>query len=298
MNRELTAKRARLLLKRHRVILSERDHAKLLADGSRAAQIILLADESQSGPRLTDAQIAKRLGVTRMKVEYTRTKFAAPHEIQRRVAFSLQRIASDPRRKQLRIEARRRYDAKPANKIKKAEYQKHLPGHVREQKRIYTRAYKRRLEVRLRENERERAWRQTPEGKRQKRVYVERGKGRSNARYRERYRADINFRLRHALRSRLCLALRQGKPREESVTTLIGCSIDELRLHLERLFKSKMTWENHGQWHIDHIIPCSDFDLTDLQARKLCFHFLNLQPLWATENIRKGGRRQLDPTPA
>jgi hypothetical protein len=296
MNRELTAKRARLLLKRHRVVLSEGDRRRLVADDSPAARIILLADESNSGPGLTDEQIAKRLGVTRMKIEYTRVKFAAPHEIKRRTAFALQQMARDPRRQQLRVEARRRYDAKPASKIRKAEYRKTMPSHVREHKRIYTRSYKRRPEVRLRENERERAWRRTPEGKRQKRIYVERRKPRANAKYRERYRTDINFRLRHALRSRIGLVLRQRRPREESVIELIGCSINDLRLHPERLFKPGMTWENHGQWHIDHVVPCAHFDLTDPGARKQCFHFSNLQPLWAAENIRKGGGSKSDRT--
>jgi hypothetical protein len=50
-----------------------------------------------------------------------------------------------------------------------------------------------------------------------------------------------------------------------------------------------MTWENHGKfgWHIDHIIPCASFDLTDLEQQKKCFHYTNFQPLWWRENILK-----------
>lgn len=53
-----------------------------------------------------------------------------------------------------------------------------------------------------------------------------------------------------------------------------------------------MTWENHGMrgWHIDHKRPCSSFDLSDPAQQCACFHFSNLQPLWATENLRKGDR--------
>ena len=297
LNRELSSRRARLLKKRHRVVLTQEERSKLSSQPDTATQIILLADESQDGPSLTDAQIAKQLGITRTKVEYVRTKFAAPQEIRRRAVFALQERARDPRRQQLRTEARRRYDAKPTSKIKKAEYQKHLPPRVREHKRIYTHAYKRRREVRLRENERERAWRRTPEGKQRKRLYVERGKARSNARWRERHVNEVTFRIRHALRARLRLALSNRGIRESRTTLeLIGCTPSELRLHLERQLLPGMTWQNHGQWHIDHIIPCAQFDLTDPEARRRCFHFSNLQPLWAAENIRKGGGSKSDRT--
>jgi len=228
--------------------------------------------------------------VTRTKVEYTRTNFVAPLEIKRRAGLAKQRMAADPRRKQLRLESLRRYSQKPATKLKRAAYRTNMPSHVQQHRRIYRQAYKRRAEVRLRENERDRAWRQTPEGKERKRLYVERGKPRSNARCRERYASEITFRIRHALRARLRLALKhRGIAEPRTTLELVGCTPSDLRLHLERQFLPGMTWSNHGQWHIDHIIPCAQFDLTSSAARKRCFHFSNLQPLWASENIRKGG---------
>jgi hypothetical protein len=53
-----------------------------------------------------------------------------------------------------------------------------------------------------------------------------------------------------------------------------------------------MTWENWALdgWHIDHIRPCCSFDLTDPEQQKKCFHYSNLQPLWAEENWSKGGK--------
>jgi DNA/RNA endonuclease G (NUC1) len=53
-----------------------------------------------------------------------------------------------------------------------------------------------------------------------------------------------------------------------------------------------MNWENYGKngWHIDHIIPCASFDLTDPKQQKNCFHYTNLQPLWAADNIRKSDK--------
>ena len=68
----------------------------------------------------------------------------------------------------------------------------------------------------------------------------------------------------------------------------VGCSPAFLREHLERLFSDGMTWENQGEWHVDHIRPCASFDLSTEEEKKRCFHYTNLQPLWATDNLSKG----------
>ena len=63
-----------------------------------------------------------------------------------------------------------------------------------------------------------------------------------------------------------------------------------LRNYLEKQFKEGMTWENYGQWHIDHIIPLSSFNLLDEKEVKKAIHYSNLQPLWAIDNLKKGNR--------
>ena len=80
--------------------------------------------------------------------------------------------------------------------------------------------------------------------------------------------------------------------KSDSTMNLLGCTIQEAREYLEKQFKEGMTWENHGHetWHIDHIIPCASFDLTDPEQQKKCFHYTNLQPLWAKENMSKGAK--------
>lgn len=76
---------------------------------------------------------------------------------------------------------------------------------------------------------------------------------------------------------------------------LIGCSIAFLMAHLESKFKPGMSFANHGEWHIDHIIPCSAYDLTDPEQQKECFNWRNLQPLTARENMMKGNKLEWTP---
>lgn len=84
----------------------------------------------------------------------------------------------------------------------------------------------------------------------------------------------------------------QSTIKKDQTLNLIGCSIAYLRSHLEKNFKKGMNWSNYGihGWHIDHIIPCSKFDMQDLEEQKKCFNYQNLQPLWAEENIKKSNK--------
>lgn len=108
-----------------------------------------------------------------------------------------------------------------------------------------------------------------------------------NLEYRaKRLKEDPEFRLLNNLRNRVRIALKRAT-KSGSTFDLLGCSPSELKLHMECQFQEGMTWENMGDWHIDHIRPCSSFDLTDPEQQKECFHYSNLQPLWAEDNLRK-----------
>src|SRR3989338_5917954 len=89
------------------------------------------------------------------------------------------------------------------------------------------------------------------------------------------------------LRSRVNVGL-TGKCKSEKTKQLLGCTIDELKIYLEKQFTEGMTWDNYGEWHVDHILPVSKFDITNEIEQHVCFHYQNLQPLWAKENISKG----------
>jgi hypothetical protein len=98
---------------------------------------------------------------------------------------------------------------------------------------------------------------------------------------------DPKYRAMMALHCRLYMAV---KVKTGKTLELTGCSKEELIRHLESKFTDGMTWDNYGEWHIDHIRPCASFDLTDPEEQKRCFHWTNLQPLWAQDNIRKGAK--------
>ena len=128
--------------------------------------------------------------------------------------------------------------------------------------------------------------------KQQKKSYLRHRKKRiaHNVVYRrERTRRDPYFRLVMNLRRRIRHALK-GENKSAKSRELIGCTIEELWKQLEKNFKPGMTKENYGHltWHVDHIIPCSSFDLSDPEQQKKCFHYTNLQPLWASDNLSKG----------
>ena len=136
-----------------------------------------------------------------------------------------------------------------------------------------------------------RAYMQRPERKKWWRAYRRRPeyKAWQRARHKQRAASDPQYRLARSLRGRLSLALK-GQLKVARTLELLGCTLEDLQKHLESQFKDGMTWENYGEWHIDHIKPCASFDLTDPAQQRLCAHYTNLQPLWAAENISKGAK--------
>jgi hypothetical protein len=102
----------------------------------------------------------------------------------------------------------------------------------------------------------------------------------------QRYKTEPEFRLLLNLRRRMYKAIRSNS-KAASTATFLSCSITALKQWLSYQFEPGMTWDNYGEWHIDHIRPCASFDLTDPEQQKQCFHWTNLQPLWAVDNLRK-----------
>ena len=97
------------------------------------------------------------------------------------------------------------------------------------------------------------------------------------------------------LRSRLYYALRDvGKFKESEAYKIFGCSKEFLIKFIEKQFKANMNWENINEWQLDHIVPVKyfrdNYDLTDINIQKICFHYSNLQPMWSKHNLSKGDK--------
>lgn len=108
-----------------------------------------------------------------------------------------------------------------------------------------------------------------------------------NERRMKKYHSNPEFRMIENLRTRVNLAV-SGRIKLGRTFELVGCTPRQLREYLMWQFKPGMSWENYGQWHVDHIRPCASFDLTKLEQQQECFHYTNLQPIWAVENLKKG----------
>lgn len=106
---------------------------------------------------------------------------------------------------------------------------------------------------------------------------------------RKRCQNDPVFRMIKNYRSRTSKAY-SNETKSKSTMELLGCTGPELKEHLEKQFQPGMTHENYGEWHIDHIRPCASFDLSDPKQEQACFHYTNLQPLWAQHNLSKGAK--------
>ena len=93
------------------------------------------------------------------------------------------------------------------------------------------------------------------------------------------------------IRDRMAKAMKRyasGTIKTGSRLRYLGCSAPELCRYVQGMWKHGMTWQNYGKaWHLDHVIPLASFSLTQEEQRHKAFHYTNLQPLWAKENIRK-----------
>lgn len=106
----------------------------------------------------------------------------------------------------------------------------------------------------------------------------------------KRLKTDVNFKLQKNVRHRLGKLLKQQS--SSIAVTFLGCSLEELKIHLESKFQPGMGWNNWGTfgWHIDHIRPLSSFDLTKEEELKKACHYTNLQPLWRQDNLSKSNK--------
>lgn len=102
-------------------------------------------------------------------------------------------------------------------------------------------------------------------------------------------KTDIDFKTLCSLRSRHSNII-SNQASKKTTYDLVGCDIETYKKHIALKFKIGMSWENYGEWVIDHISPLSAFDLTKTEDQRKCFHYTNTQPLWMQENLIKGNK--------
>ena len=117
-----------------------------------------------------------------------------------------------------------------------------------------------------------------------------------NAYIKNKKHTNVQYKLGVLLRCRLNKAIRKNQKIGSAIRDL-GCTINELKLYIEWQFQDGMNWDNWTieGWNIDHKIPLTFFDLTDRAQLLQACHYTNLQPMWASKNLSKGGWRGVKP---
>ncbi len=111
-------------------------------------------------------------------------------------------------------------------------------------------------------------------------------KAKRNERQKERKATDPLYKLQCNIRSLMCRSLKNGGFKKNTKTAnMLGCTYEEMQLHIENQFQPNMTWQNAGEWHIDHFFPVS-WATNEAQALLLNQHS-NLRPLCAVDNLFK-----------
>lgn len=168
--------------------------------------------------------------------------------------------------------------------------------HYKEYQKIYRNTHKKEMKVYKKDYYRihkteilEQCKKYRKEHKEDIKKYFKNNKEKINQYYNNKRKQNINFKLKCNLKGRIWDALKHNY-KSKSTLKLLGCSIEQFKQHLESQFKLDMSWSNYGKWHIDHIRPCAKFDLSKASEQRKCFHYTNLQPLWALENLSKGSK--------
>jgi hypothetical protein len=125
---------------------------------------------------------------------------------------------------------------------------------------------------------RKKAYRTSEQGHKVQRAY-----------HKEQKKNNPNYNLSKLLRARLNKVVK-GESKKGSAVSDLGCTIDFLRTYIESLWQPGMSWDNYGEWHLDHDVPLASFDLTNREEFLKANHYSNLQPLWAIDNLSKGAK--------
>ena len=216
------------------------------------------------------------------KIKHKSKIYREKHKVQRNAYFQSESYKNH--KKEYDKEYRKK------NKLKYQDYRIKNKEKINNQRKEYLLKNPEKRE-KLRERKRKHYWDNLEYYTEKSKKYKQQNKEIRNKKLSIRLKNDDEYRLRCNLKARIISALK-GKGKSARTMKLIGCNLSQLKEHLASKFKKGMTWKNHSYkgWHIDHIIPCASFDLTCPVQQLACFNYNNLQPLWASDNMRKGAK--------
>lgn len=168
-----------------------------------------------------------------------------------------------------------------------------MPYNCKEKQREYSKKYRENNKDKMKEYRKKNKEKQREYDKKYLENNREKKREYAKSYRKKRYATDPCFKLRNIISTKVGKEMKKYlTTKKETSLNYLGCSMKKLKKHLESKFDTNMTWDNWSTygWHIDHIIPISSFDLTKEEEQKKCFHYTNLQPLWAKDNIAKGNK--------
>ena len=183
--------------------------------------------------------------------------------------------------------AQKTYNQSEARKAAKKAYRESEKGKATEK------AYRKRYQQSEKGKSSMKRYQQSEKGKAALKKYKqsEKGKAYYKANRKNRYQTDPVYKLHCLLRSGFYQWIK-GNQKTCRTEQYVGCTYKELLDHLESQFEEGMTWENQGEWQIDHFKAQSRFDPTIEEEAYMCWHYTNLQPMWASENISCGNKKK------
>lgn len=186
----------------------------------------------------------------------------------------------------------KKYNLINSDKIKQYQksYRQKNTLKMKEYNKEYSKEYRKLNLNKIKEKNREYYKSNIDKYKKNSKKWHETNKSKVNAKFKIRVNCDPLFKLRKNVRALIHHSFKRNKTKnfkkQLKTEQLLGCTIAELYNYLASKFTEGMTFENHGQWHIDHVIPLASAT-SQSEIEKLC-HYTNLQPLWAKDNLSKG----------
>lgn len=124
-----------------------------------------------------------------------------------------------------------------------------------------------------------------------KTAYAKDNRNKINMNRRKKFQTNPQLKIIRAFGSRIYHILKNKTKSSQSIETYLDCTFQQFLDWMQFQFQDGMTFENYGsEWHVDHVNPCSSFDLTDVDQLKICMKWTNLRPCWKIENLKKSNK--------